>query len=436
MPVKLNNPVKPPVQTPKERELGTNDDIVSGFLYGQEYNAELKGTRRIKDFDKMRKGDARVRASLKVVKLPLLSANWNIQAASESRVDRQIAEFIEDVVFEDMTRTWQETLTNILLYLDYGVMPFELVYKFRLDGKVGLKKLAVRHPRTISKWELKDGDNGIQQTTTKGVFEIPMDKLAIFVNEKEGDDWEGNSILRSAWKHWLFKDRAENIEIVAMAKHGMGVPRGKTPTGATPEDEQKMDTLLQNMRANEKGFIRHPADWEVEMLDMKAGTIKNPNDFIKRQEWAIMLNVLAAFMQLGSGSVGSWALFQGSNTFFLMALEYVAKHICETFDKYIIQKIVDFNFLDVEKYPKLTYDKLGEIDIDKLTTALQRALQTGVLTVDANLEEYVREALDLPEFSGETLVDPAMADDMLMELNNEVAGLEGGAAEEAEPEEK
>lgn len=435
MPTKIINADRPTVKTPKEREIGDSDVMVNGYLYGQEYNALLKGPRRIKEYDKMRKGDAHVKASLKVVKLPLLSANWNVQAASESRADRQIAEFVEDVLFEGMTRSWQETLTNILLYLDYGVMPFEIVYKFRDDGKIGIKKLAMRHPRTVSRWQMKNGENGIEQTTTKGIFEIPMDKLVIFVNEKEGDDWEGTSILRSAWKHWLFKDRAENIEIIAMEKQGLGVPRGKTPQGATPEDEQKMDTILQNMRANEKGFIRHPADWDVDMLDMKAGTIKNPNDFIKRQEWAIMLNVLATFMQMGSGAVGSFALFKGSNTFFLMALEYVAKHISEAINKYVIEKIVDYNFLDVTEYPKLTYDKIGAVDIQALTTALQRGIQTGVLTVDSNLEDYLRDAMDLPEFTGETLVDPAMADDILAELDGEVAALDGESAPDEQPEE-
>lgn len=435
MPQKLLSAKAPAVKTPDQRELGDTNNLVDGYLYTDEYNIALKGTRRIREYDKMRKGDAHVRSSLKVVKLPLLSANWDIQAASEKRVDKEIAEFVENVLFEDMTRTWQETLTNILLHLDYGVMPFEVVYKFRDDGRVGIKKLAVRHPRTITAWQLKDGSNGIVQTTIKGEAEIPMEKLVIFVNEKEADDWEGTSVLRSAWKHWKFKDRAETIEIMSMERQGLGVPRGKTPAGMSPEDEVKLDGILQNMRANEKGFIRHPADWEIEFLDMKGGTIKNPSDFIKRQEWAIMLNVLATFMQMGSGAVGSYALYNGSNTFFIMALEYVAKHICEVLNKYVIKPLVDYNFLNVSDYPQLTYDKIGAVDIQALTTALQRAIQTGVLTVDTNLETYVRDAMDLPDFTGETLVDPAMADDILSELDQEVAALDGSNTPDGAPQE-
>lgn len=418
----LAGPPKP--QPPKRtKEIGDASLMFNGIIAGEEYNPKLKGTRRIQQYDEMRLGDAHVAASLKVVKLPLLSANWSVQPASERREDRNIAAWVEDNLFNRMTRTWQETLTNVLLHLDYGVMPMEKVYQFDEDGRISLRKLAVRHPRTISRWEMKNGENGIEQTTVNGVFEIPIEKLAIFVNEKEGDNWEGRSILRSAWKHWLFKDKAELIEIMAMERHGLGVPYGKTGTGATPEEEAKLDEILAAFRANEKGFVRFPQDFEVGLLDMKSGTIKNPNDFIKRCEWAIMLNVLATFMQMGSGAVGSFALFKGSNTFFLMALEYVAKHISEVFNHYVIKDLVDMNFI-TDNYPKLTYDKIGAVDIQQLTTALQRAIQTGVLTVDSRLEEYLRDAMDLPEFTGETLVDTSMADDILGELDADVAGLE------------
>jgi len=412
------------------KEIGDASLMFNGIIAGQEYNPKLKGTARIQQYDEMRLGDAHVAASLKVVKLPLLSANWDIEPGAPGREAQKIADFVKEQLFNGPTRTWQENLTNILQHLDYGVMPFEKVYKFLEDGRIGLHKIALRHPRTISRWELKNGVNGIEQTTTNGVYSIPMEKMIIFVNEKEGDNWEGKSILRPAWKHWLFKDKAELIEIMAMERHGLGVPYGKTGVGATAEEETKLDEILRNFRANAEGFIRFPQDFEVGMLDMKANSIKNPNDFIKRCEWAIMLNVLGTFMQMGSGAVGSFALFKGSNTFFLMSLEYVAKHICQTIDKYLIKDLVDFNF-ENKIYPHLTYDKIGTVDVAQLTTALQRAIQTGVLTVDPELEAYVRDAMDLPEFTGELLVDPELADDILAELDADVLSMQTALDDEA-----
>ena len=422
----------PPAPRPPRttKEIGDASLMFNGIISGQEYNPKLKGTARIQQYDEMRLGDAHVAASLKVIKLPLLSATWDVEPGGPGRENQKIADWIKEQLFNGPTRTWQENLTNILQHLDYGVMPFEKVYKFLPDGHIGLHKLAVRHPRTISRWEINDGENGIEQTTTNGVYQIPMEKMIIFVNEKEGDNWEGKSVLRPAWKHWLFKDKAELIEIMAMERHGLGVPYGKTDTGATEDDEQKLDEILRNFRANAEGYVRFPKDFEIGLLDMKANSIKNPNDFIKRCEWAIMLNVLATFMQMGSGAVGSFALFQGSNTFFLMSLEYVAKHICQTIDKYLIEDLVKMNF-ETDVYPHLTYDKIGTIDVQALTTALQRGVQTGVLTVTPDIEEVLRDAMNLPEFTGEALVDPAMADGILAELDADVMSMEMSLMDEA-----
>ena len=408
---KKNQGATPPKPKPPKttKEIGEGAMLLNGLVTSEEYNVALKGTRRIKTYDEMRKGDPVVKASLKMIKLPLLSAKWRIEPASERRDDREIAEFVEAQIFNQGTRTWQEVLTNVLLHLDYGVMPFEIVYQFLEDGKVGLKKLAVRHPRSITRWELKDGGNGIEQTTINGTFEIPMDKLIIFVNEKEGDNWEGTSLLRSAYKPWFIKDKMEVIEAMAMERQGLGVPFGKTPPNATDDEESKLDEILENMRANEKGYARYPADYEVGWTDMKAGTIKNPKDSIERHERNIMLNVLAAFMMLGQGNVGSFALSKDHSSFFVMSLEYVANHVRDTLNKYLVEKLVDFNY-ETDKYPKLAYDAIGNVDLDKYTVAFQRAAQVGAITPDSSIERHLRDLFDFPESDGENvdLTDSSM----------------------------
>jgi phage gp29-like protein len=395
-------PPKPQPPSKRRNEIGESTILLNGIVTNEEYNDELQGTRRIKIYDQMRLSDPVVRASLKMVKLPILSANWRIQPFSESAAHKEQAEFIKQQLFENPTRTWQETLTNILLYLDYGVMPFEIIYDFLEDGRIGLRKLAVRHPRTITAWEMKNGEHGIQQTTYRDTYEIPMDKLVIYVNEKEGDNWEGFSILRPAYKPFFIKDKMELIEAMAMERQGLGIPYGKTPKGATEDDKQELDIVLQNMRANEKGYVRHPEDFEVGWTDMKAGTIKNPKDSIERHERNIMLNVLAAFMMLGQNNVGSFALSKDHSGFFLMALEYAAKYIATNTNKNLISKLMFFNYdVPANENPKLVYDSIGDVDLDKYTVAIQRAAQVGVLTPDSSIERHLRDLFDLPESDGE-----------------------------------
>src|SRR2546427_9746798 len=58
--------------------------IPSGFLYDLgEYNPELAGRSALPTYEKMRRGDAQVRATLAACKLPVQSAKWEVIAAED-----------------------------------------------------------------------------------------------------------------------------------------------------------------------------------------------------------------------------------------------------------------------------------------------------------------------------------------------------------------
>ena len=212
---------------------------LDGIIVSDDYNRELTGTNRIKIYDQMRKGDGTVRAITQITKLPIRAANWRIEPFSEGRQDKKIAEFISDELFKNQSKTWDETLSENLLFLDYGSMAFELVYEFRLDGDnvlIGLHKLSSITPETIQKWKLPDGEFGIEQFTVNGEFMIPGEKLAVFILDREGQNWEGISMLRSAYKHWYMKDKIYLIDALAHERQGLGVPFGRLPANADEGD--------------------------------------------------------------------------------------------------------------------------------------------------------------------------------------------------------
>lgn len=414
-------PPKPPVPG----EIGDSAGMaMSGIIVNRDYNTKLTGTARIAKYDEMRLGDATVNATLLAIFLPILAARWRVDPASESRFDTRIADFVSENIFNNGTRTWQETLNEILLYQIYGCMPFEDVWEFRGD-QVWLKKLSSRWPDTIYSWKLKGGADGICQRTVNGEFEMPMDKLTIFVNQKEGENWEGKSILRSAFKHWYSKDKLYLIDNIASERQGIGVPYAKFIGGvANPSEEAKMEILLQNFRANEKGYMMYKEGWEVGFIDMKGTSTKNVLPMVQHHDRQISKNVLAQFIELGAGNVGSFALSTDQSKLFIQSLESVANYIKDVMNKYLIKKLVDFNFI-VEKYPELMFDKIGTVDANALTTSIQRLVQIGALTVTETDEAYLRDVMDLPEYDGMTAVDPTMADDILGELDTELAGLTG-----------
>lgn len=424
-------------------EIGDTSGIaLSGIIVNDDYSAILTGRQGVLVYRQML-SDATVSSSLLAVTLPILSARWWVEPGGDkTRQDKKIAEFVEGELMERGTRTWQETLTEVLDYLVYGRMPFEIVWEFREDSEfgrpmIGLRKLARRDPATIFKWKISDGQPGVVQQTINGQFEIPMDKMIVFVNQKKGDNWEGVSLLRSAYKHWYIKDKLYLIDAISAERQGLGVPKGRVPVGAKQATKDKMEEVLRNLRANDKGYaLLEGEDMEIDFMDMKAGQVKNLMPSIQHHDRAISLNVLAQFLQLGSTSVGSFALSNDQSKLFILCLEAIANHIRDNINRYLIKKLVDYNF-DTTVYPELSFEKIGNVDHNILTTSLQRAIQTGVLKPQPEDEVYLRDVMDLPEKSDSQAVDPTLFDSMLMELNTAMGQLDGSMMPDAEnPEEE
>lgn len=423
----------PPPQVSKggsPSEIGDTGGIaISGIIVNDDYNNKLTGRTGVQIFSQMRFGDATVNSSMLAIQLPILSARWWVEPpVNASRLDTKIAQFVEDELMKNGTRTWQETLTEILDYLVYGRMPFEIVWEFREDEKfgrpmIGLRKLARRDPATIVAWKLKNGEPGLLQQTVNGQFEIPIEKCIVFINQKRGDNWEGTSLLRTAFKHWYMKDKLYLIDSISAERQGLGIPKGKLGTGAKSADRTKLEEVLRNIRANEKANIIIEGDIDVEFMDMKAGTTKPLLPTIQHHDRAIVLNVLAQFLQLGSTSVGSFALSNDQSKLFILSLEAIANYIRDDINRNLIKKLVDYNF-NVTAYPELRFEKIGNVDHNMLTTSLQRAVQTGLLIPQPEDEVYLRDVMDLPEKSEYKDADPTMFDSILTELSDSMGSLD------------
>jgi len=385
-------------------ELGdTGTTIYNGMISGEEYNSDLSGTSKYSVYDKMRKGDATVAASLKVIKLPLRSANWYVKPAGEDALQIEQAKFIEYNLKEAMSTTWDDFIREALLMLDYGVFVFEKVFGYvEYEGKqyIGWKKFASRHPRTVQSWKMiaaqKDGIT--QVTNSKGSVEIPIEKLLIFTNEKEGDNWEGISILRSAYKSWFFKDVFEQIDAMAFERQGLGVPYCKLPSGYTPKDKTDAVEIVKNLRANEKAYVVYPEGYEIGFMDMGANKVRDPKSSIEYHNRQIVLNVLAQFLMLGAGgSSGSYSLSEDQSDFFYDSLQAIAKNIKDVVNKYAIQQLCDINWPGTKEYPTLEVDEIGAIDKVKFATAINTLVGANIIKLNTNDEKYIRKEMDLPD---------------------------------------
>src|SRR5215207_258311 len=74
------------------RELGSTGQTQWGNIGREDYNGQWRKPTSFNNIDQMRRGDAAVRATLRLMKTPITSARWFMQPASKSKSDRDIAQ--------------------------------------------------------------------------------------------------------------------------------------------------------------------------------------------------------------------------------------------------------------------------------------------------------------------------------------------------------
>lgn len=107
---------------------------------------------------------------------------------------------------------------------------------------------------------------------------LDVDRLVVYVNEKEGGNWTGISLLRPN-KYWLLKDRLLRVQAVTVERNGTGIPVYKS--SPVPEgiayDQQKARMHLEaeisagedialNLRSGETAGASIPAGADLKLL--------------------------------------------------------------------------------------------------------------------------------------------------------------------------
>jgi hypothetical protein len=265
-------PKRPPNAELTQEKGATGIRSLSGVLSNVgEHVPELRSGTKYQTYDKMRRSDGQVFAALMAMKLPILSATWTVSCEDEA-----VRAFVEENLFGRIN--WRQFLRQAMTFLDFGFSVFEKVFEIE-DGSVFLKKLAMRLPSTIYRWEIDDHDEwtGIVQRAFKAGryqdIQIPRYKLVLFNLGQEGNNFEGRSILRAAYKHWYIKDELEKIGAIAADRHGVGVPIDELSedqdkgTTITEDDYKSAEEILKNLKAGAKSYIVAPPGHRFRVLD-------------------------------------------------------------------------------------------------------------------------------------------------------------------------
>jgi hypothetical protein len=368
---------------------------------------ELRWPLSIEVYDRMRRQDAQVISVLRAVTLPVRRTTWRVDPnGARPEVARLVAEDLglplagAELQAPRRSRdrfSWREHLRLALLMLPMGHSFFEQVYRINDQGQARLRKLSQRPSRTINEVNVAS-DGGLVSIEQWGnpagrhwPRSIPVDRLVAYVNEREGGNWLGQSLLRGCYKNWLLKDRLLRVQAQTVQRNGMGVPLYK---GAENEpDLGKGQAMARAWRSGDSSAAAVPFGADLVLRGVE-GDLPDADKPIRYHDEQIARAVLAHFLNLGT-QTGSWALGETFADFFTLSLQTVAQEVADVATMHVVEDLVDLNWGEDEPAPKIVFDEIGSRHM-VTAEAIKALVDCGALSPDADVEAVLRNAYGLP----------------------------------------
>lgn len=416
----------------------------SGFIY-EEFHPALRGDKALQIYLEMMTNSPVVQGVLFAIDMLMRQVDWNVEAGGTQPSDIEAADFVQGCL-DDMSQSWQDTLTEILSMLGYGFSYHEIVYKRRQggdplnpgthsrydDGKIGWRKLPIRAQVTRWRWEFDEsgGIKGMWQapwglgggitagTMLKRPVYIPIQKALLFRPRSHKQNPEGQSLLRAAYRPWFFSKRVEEIEAIGVERDLAGLPVALIPgehiTGNTTTF-QNWKKIARNVRRNEQEALVLPSDkdemgnllYDFKLLTTGGRRQIDMEPIVERYERRIAMTMLADFLFIGQGgaggrSGGSYALVSNRSSLFALALNAMLGQIASVMNRYAIPRLLAMNGMEMDTLPQLRHADVDVPDIQYLGDVLLKLSQAGMpLFPDVDVENQVRRYLGFGELTDE-----------------------------------
>jgi len=421
----------------KLSEMGNLGLSVFGGVTDSELRSELNFPHSIKTYKTMSAHSA-INSALTLFDNIVGKAKWNMVPPKDaSEEEKRQCKIVEEMM-HDMEGTWPEFIRDVLSMNMFGFSVHEKVYRKRYtsngskynDGIIGWKKLPIRAQETIEKFIFSpDGNDilGVKQNLS-GISDqynrfsgreskevvLPRSKIMLFRSGKHRGDPFGKSPLRDAYLAWRFLTALEDLEATSVSKDVSGIPVLSIPPQYLSEDaspSQKAikvyyENALRNLQMNQQTAFLLPLAYDevskqplfkLELLSMdgkKAFDLNKIKDYYKN---LIVTSLFSEVTSMGQTQVGSFALGSLKNSMTGIAAETMIKVIAEVLNKELIEQTYELNGWNVSRAGTLDYDGIDDTDLESVSKAFQRYSSTGLLELDREVLNSVRNSLGIDE---------------------------------------
>lgn len=383
-------------EPPRERlEIGVvGTSRFGGRMQPEEYSPDWGIPSR---YDKVRRmlNDADVGSAIDQITMPLEASAWEVVPGDESDAARESAEIIaDDLLWSPNVYTWGYVLDHALQAVAWGSMLFEPVWA--IGEKVRLEKLAPRMPYSIREHFVDRAGllTEVEQYVSgddAGIIRIPASKLVVIVYRQKGSDYTGSSLLRRAYRNWWMMTQLEDVDGIAAEKHGMGVDVATYDPEAIKGDQlTDLKSALRVLHAHQMQNLTVPNSVDYKIL-APSGTVHDTMQSVKHHQQKVFRALLADFLGMGEGRLGSHGLSEDKTSMLLLKLKKLGQLIVESFNSQLLAPWHRWNYGETVPPPRLKHGRIDTRDLLAFVQAVAAGADAGVLTPDATVEAMVRD---------------------------------------------
>ena len=392
--------------------------------------------------------DPTIAAALNVYRMMITGVKWSVQPPENATdTDKERATFVQTVM-SDMENTWPQFISEVVTYLEYGFSVQEKVFRRRLsrngskynDGLVGLRKIAPRSQDTIRHWNFsEDGrdlvsigqslvnmENGYRyQALTKGkdgLLEINRDKFLLFSADSVKGNPEGKSILKSVYLPYKQLTMLKDQLMLGVSKDLAAIPIVSLPpkymdSNASTEDKavyKGFQDLVTNVANGTQRGIIIPLMFDGEnkqpMFDFKLLEAKGTSKFdlpsiIKQLQNDILVALSADVITIGSDLQGTFSIKDTKTNLCAMAVEHRLNEIRDVLNSDLMKQLYALNGWSQENLPTFEFGDIADVDSEAFSKLVQRVASVGLLEIDREVLNKIREVMGVRELPADTPVD-------------------------------
>ena len=390
-----------------KQELGVSGlNQYNGAIVEQWISDLRTNDRKVTVFDEISRLDSVGAAMLQTTSVFMQGAKIHVKPAGTLDEDRENAKFLETAL-STMHRPFDEIMADIVYFLVYGWFTEEIVYEQRDDKRIYWKKWAPRHPVTLDRWEIKDGEMaGMWQDWDGKSVMIPAEKLLHFTTTGAGkNNFEGISIFEGAYTSWFFVKNLQILEAI-ICERMSGTPVMTLPDNVDFSDVSatspatRAKTIVRNIKVGEDMGMTLPNGWTFRYEMPAHGPAIDLGEVIARHQKDFARVMLMDFIMLGSGEGGSFAMIKDKSAMYLVALNTFLSRIASVINRQAVAKLFALNSLpEGSGLPTVFFDKLAKVDLTDFAEMVSKLFNAGSVTYDIDTENHVRRTIGLDQIT-------------------------------------